>query len=45
MRNKKLLFVALPFFALILTGCVKYNGKGSANPVDKVALTLDNDKL
>ena len=33
MRRKSLFFV-LPLFALILGGCVKYNGKGSANPVD-----------
>ncbi len=45
MKNKKLIFFALPFFALILTGCVKYNGKGSPNPVEKVTITLDNDKL
>ena len=33
MKHKSLLF-AFPLFALALAGCVKYNGKGSPNPVD-----------
>ena len=43
--KKKLFLFALPLFALTFTSCVKYNGKESANPVDKVKITLSTKKL
>jgi len=33
-KFKSLLLLALPLFAMALSSCVKYNGKGSSNPVD-----------
>ncbi len=44
MKHKSLIF-ALPLLGMMFTSCVKYNGKGSANPIDKVKITLSDKKL
>ena len=44
-KFRSLLLMALPLFALALSGCVKYNGRESSNPVEKMTLTIDKTEL
>ena len=44
-KFKSLLLMVLPVFAMSLSGCVKYNGKESANPVDKATITISSESL
>lgn len=43
--KRKLFLLAFPLLALALGGCVKYNGKGSANPVSKLHMSISANKL
>ena len=45
MRKSKLFFIALPLLAMGITGCVKYNGRESSNPVEKMTFTIDKTAL
>ena len=45
MKHIKTLLFALPLFALAITGCVKYNGRESSNPVDKARVTISQTSL
>lgn len=46
MKRKSLIFAALPLLAMLLTGCVKYNGRSSSNPSrQEMSFALDKSTL
>ena len=45
MKNRKFLSLVLSVFALALSGCVKYNGKESSNPVDKAKVVISETAI